>query len=251
MVYLKNVSKKFFIKTAPQKSALGYFVFKVIRREQKKEIQVLDKVSFECKNGEVMGIIGRNGSGKSTLLKIIAGIYKADEGELSVTGEILYLSGFYFGIRDKLTMRENIYLKGTLMGFTKKEIDNCFNEIVEFSGLRDFLDTKVYQFSSGMIARFSFSSVVGFLEYRQPKIVLLDEVLESGGDEEFKQKALRKIEKFINSGATVLLVTHNMNYVRKYCTSALLLEKGKVVFCGETAQAEKEYKKLLEKADLV
>ena len=155
-IILKGVSKKFMIGFQNNNSALSRVVSLFSGKEPKKEFWAVKNVDLFAKIGENLGIIGPNGSGKSTLLRIIAGVYEADEGSVKTKGNTIYLNGFSNGLNSKLTMKENIYLMGSVMGIGQKNIKKRFDEIVEFSGLRDFVYTKVYQFSTGMITRLKF-----------------------------------------------------------------------------------------------
>ena len=201
-------------------------------KSEKKDIEVFENISFDVYAGEVLGIIGKNGCGKSTLLRLIAGVYESDSGEIKTNGRVVYLTGMSQGSSPKLTMRENIYLMGSVMGLSQGDIKKRFNEIVEFSGLRDFVDMKVYQFSTGMLSRLNFSIIIHCVKHQNPDILLLDEVLSAGGDIEFQEKATEKMEELIKGGATVILVSHSLDIINKYCDRAILLDKGKVVSSG-------------------
>ncbi len=238
---VQNISKTFHIRVRPPEGALGHFVSLIAGKGDTRELRVLDDISFDCRPGGVLGVIGRNGCGKSTLLRIIAGIYKEDSGIVCAPGRVMYLSGFNIGLQSRLTMRENIYLVGSMMGLKKRDVKRYFNDIIAFSGLKDFLDTNVYQFSSGMVARLGFSSVISFMSHKKPEVVLLDEVLGAGGDAEFKEEALEKMEDFINSGAAVVMVSHDMKPIRKYCSRAIFLENGKIVAEGKPESVIKRY----------
>ena len=156
-IQLKSISKKFNIGYKKHENALYRTLRYFSGRENRKILQVLEDIHLSVKKGERVGIIGRNGSGKSTLLRLIAGIYEADEGSLHTNGSLMYISGFAQGIKSKLTMRENVYLIGSIMGLSRKEVQGVFDQIVQFSDLSEFLDTKVYRFSSGMVTRLTFS----------------------------------------------------------------------------------------------
>lgn len=240
-IKLDKISKQFTI-DVKNKSVLdniiGFF-----GRQAKKKIRALEDISFSAEAREIIGIIGRNGSGKSTLLRVIAGIYLADSGSIKTNGKIVYLNGLNPGLKKKLTMRENIYLKGSLLGLGQKDIKNKFNTIVRFSGLEEFVDIKVFQFSSGMIARFAFSATIHFVKHHNPDIILLDEVFGAGGDIEFKQKAIRKMEELIKGGATVLLTSHDLSLVKKYCHRAIWIDKGKIIKQGNPQEVCDAYEK--------
>lgn len=228
-----NVSKKFNIGFYKKDSVLSRFLTFINSKETRHLITVLDDVSFSVAKGETIGIIGDNGSGKSTLLRIIAGIYQADKGKIETSGEPIYMNGFGIGLKPRLTMRSNIYLIGSIMGLKRREIKARFQDIVDFSGLSEYVDTKVYQFSSGMLSRLRFSTTMFSLKEKRPEILLLDEVLGAGGDNDFQIKALQKIEEFLKLGSAVLLVSHQMSVIEKYCDKVILLEKGRVKKIGQ------------------
>lgn len=244
-IEVENISKTFRIRVRPAEGALGHVLSLIAGRGDTRELRVLDDISFSSRPGEVLGIIGRNGSGKSTLLRVIAGMYHADSGVVHAPGRVVYLSGFNVGLQSRLTMRENIYLVGSIMGLKRKEVARYFDDIIEFSGLKDFLDTHIYQFSSGMTARLGFSSVISFMRHKKPDVVLLDEVLGAGGDAEFKREALAKMEEFMESGASVVMVSHDMSPIRKYCSRAILLEDGKIGAEGTPAEVIARYGDLI------
>ncbi len=231
-IIVKSVSKKFYVGHKGSENILARIVDFFSGREQKKELQAVKDVSFDASEGEIVGIIGKNGSGKSTLLRLIAEIYKADVGTITTHGKLMYINGYNHGTRPRLTMRENIFLVGSIMGLSRNEVKAKFDEIVEFSGLQDFVDTKIYQFSSGMTTRLNFSIFINCATKRSPDILLLDEVLGAGGDIDFKNKAESKMQELIKSGATVLFVSHSLKDVEKYCHKVVLLNKGVVEKIG-------------------
>ncbi|WP_288373822.1 polysaccharide ABC transporter ATP-binding protein [uncultured Algoriphagus sp.] len=190
----------------------------------------LKDVSFEVKQGEVLGIIGKNGAGKSTLLKILSKITEPTLGRIEMNGRVAALLEVGTGFHPELTGRENIYMNGTILGMTKKEIDRKLDEIIDFSGVEKYIDTPVKFYSSGMRVRLGFS-VAAHLE---PEILIIDEVL-AVGDYEFQQKCLGKMEDVSKKeGRTVLFVSHNMQAVSTLTKSAIILQNGKLVFNGET-----------------
>ena len=186
-------------------------------------IWALKDVSFEIETGEVVGIIGKNGAGKSTLLKILSRITTPTEGQAFIRGRVSSLLEVGTGFNSELTGRENVYLNGTILGMSKKEIDRKFEEIVDFSGVDKFIDTPVKRYSSGMTVRLAFS-VAAHLE---PEILLIDEVL-AVGDAEFQKKCLGKMKNVASQGRTVLFVSHNMAAINRLCEWCLWLENGKV-----------------------
>ena len=183
----------------------------------------LKNVSFEVKKGEAIGIIGKNGAGKSTLLKILSQITKPTEGVIEINGRVASLLEVGTGFHPELTGRENIFLNGTILGMSRKEVKAKFHEIVEFSGVEKFIDTPVKHYSSGMYVRLAFA-VAAHLE---PEILIIDEVL-AVGDAEFQKKCLGKMEDIANQGRTVLFVSHNMGAIKSLCTGAVLIENGRI-----------------------
>jgi len=204
--------------------------------EQENIIWALRDISFNVKPGEVVGVIGKNGAGKSTLLKVLSRITHPTSGQVELLGRVSSLLEVGTGFHPELTGRENIFLNGTILGMTKAEIDIKFEEIVDFSGVKKFIDTPVKFYSSGMRVRLAFS-VAAHLE---PEILLIDEVL-SVGDAAFQKKSLGKMEEVSKAGRTVLFVSHNMGAVRSLCSRGLLLENGFLVKDGEVDQVINEY----------
>lgn len=200
----------------------------------------LHEISFEVKKGEVIGIVGKNGAGKSTLLKIISQITKPTNGRIELNGRIASLLEVGTGFHPELTGRENIYLNGTILGMTRKEVSEKFNDIVSFSGVEKFIDTPVKHYSSGMYVRLAFA-VAAHLE---PEILIIDEVL-AVGDIEFQSKCIGKMQDVANSGRTVLFVSHNMAAIKKLCTSCVLLENGRIVDQGSTTEILEKYQQSL------
>ncbi|MCZ7399973.1 MAG: ABC transporter ATP-binding protein [Candidatus Methanoperedens sp.] len=197
----------------------------------------LKDVSFEVEEGEVVGIIGRNGAGKSTLLKILSRITEPTEGRITMHGRVASLLEVGTGFHPELTGRENVYLNGSILGMTKREIDAKFDEIVKFAEIEKFLDTPVKRYSSGMYVRLAFA-VAAHLE---PEILLVDEVL-AVGDAAFQKKCLGKMKDVSSKeGRTVLFVSHNMGAISNLCRTCILFEKGIVVEIGETAHVVSKY----------
>lgn len=240
-----GVSKKFSIGFKRDDGALAHFVSFVSGRESQKELEVLKDISFDVYPGEVVGLIGRNGSGKSTLLRILAGIYEQENGIIKTAGTVNYLSGFGNGLSPKLTMEDNIYLMGAMMGLSQKDIKSKFNEIVEFSGLKDFIYTKVYQFSSGMVTRLTFSIAINCLNHSKPDILLMDEVFNAGGDIDFENKAMQKMVEFIKGGSTVILASHYFEVIQEHCDRALFLNEGKIVKDGKPEEVINAYRQVM------
>ena len=198
--------------------------------------RALENISIEIKKGEVIGIMGANGSGKSTLLRVIAGIYAPDEGSVNVQGRITLLAGIGTGFQQDLTGRENIYLTGSIYGYSKREISDLENEIIEFSGIHDFIDRPIRTYSAGMRARLGFAIVSNL----KPDILLLDEVM-SVGDAEFRKKSREKIEELINGEATVIIVSHSKSIIKEICDRIYAIDKGSIVTDGKLESAFEFY----------
>lgn len=196
----------------------------------------LDGVSFEVRQGEVLGILGRNGAGKSTLLKVLSRITEPTRGYAELRGRVASLLEVGTGFHAELTGRENVYLNGTILGMRKREIDRKFDEIVAFSEIEKFIDTPVKRYSSGMYVRLAFA-VAAHLE---PEILIVDEVL-AVGDADFQNKCIGKMSDVAHEGRTVLFVSHNMAALQSLCTRALLLDRGRVVMDGDVEPAIKNY----------
>lgn len=206
------------------------------KKKEKSYFWALNDISFEVKKGEVVGFIGNNGAGKSTLLKIIAGVMKPTKGSVDIYGNICPMIELGAGFDYDLTARENIYLNGAVLGYSKEFIDSKFNEIVDFSELKDFLDVPVRNFSSGMIARLAFSIAT----IVDPEILIVDEIL-SVGDIAFQQKSENKMKSMITGGTTVLFVSHSIEQIKNLCNRVVWLEHGKVVKIGPAKQVCEEY----------
>jgi lipopolysaccharide transport system ATP-binding protein len=242
-IEFKNVWKKFkkgekFDTLRDLIPAMAKRLFSGSRRGelQEKEFWALKDVSFQLKQGEALGIIGPNGAGKSTALKLITGILRPNNGSIKVNGRLSALIEVAAGFHPDLTGRENIYLNGTILGMARKEIDNKFEEIVEFSGLEEFIDTPVKRYSSGMYARLGFSIAA----HVDPEILLVDEVL-SVGDLAFQRKCIETMLGFKDKGTTIIFVSHNLQAVSSLCGRCLTLNNGKVLYDGTTGEGIKCY----------
>lgn len=209
---------------------------KAVKNSKKEEFLALKNVNLEVKKGEVIGIIGKNGAGKSTLLKILSRITQPTTGKIEINGRVASLLEVGTGFHPELTGRENIFLNGTILGMSRKEIKYKFEEIVEFSGVRKFIDTPVKHYSSGMYVRLAFA-VAAHLE---PEILIIDEVL-AVGDAEFQKKCLGKMKEVAGEGRTVLFVSHNMVAVKSLCNRSILLENGEVKMNGDTNLCVQNY----------
>ncbi len=210
-----------------------------LMHRQKREIGdfwALRDIDFQLQNGEVLGIIGRNGAGKSTLLKILSRITQPTTGRITLRGRVSSLLEVGTGFHEELTGRENTYLNGTILGMKKREIDKKFEEIVEFAGVEEFIDTPVKRYSSGMTVRLGFA-VAAHLE---PDILIVDEVL-AVGDAEFQKKCIGKMKDVAGHGRTVLFVSHNMDSIRNLCSRCLVLQEGRKIFDGKVSEGLKCY----------
>jgi lipopolysaccharide transport system ATP-binding protein len=196
----------------------------------------LNNLSFKIKKGDVVGVVGRNGAGKSTLLKILSQITRPTEGKIEIAGRIASLLEVGTGFHPELTGRENIYLNGTILGMSRKEVKAKFDEIVEFSGVQKFIDTPVKHYSSGMYVRLAFA-VAAHLE---PEILIIDEVL-AVGDAEFQEKCLGKMKDVSTQGRTVLFVSHNMAAIQSLCTTGIFLQHGELIAHGPIEQIINSY----------
>lgn len=245
IIELKKVSKTFKLPHERNMTIKSGFINAFAsKRNMKTESQhVLQNISFTINDGEFVGIVGRNGSGKSTLLKIIAGIYKPNTGSIEVNGKIVPFIELGVGFNPELSGRENVYLNGALLGFSRKQIDERFKSIIDFSELEKFIDQKLKNYSSGMQVRLAFSIATRLSE---SDILLIDEVL-AVGDEDFQRKCFDYFRKLKKEKKTVVLVTHDMNAVREYCDRAILIEKSKIVTDGKPEEVASLYSKLFYK----
>jgi len=235
-IQAENISKTFRIPHEKISTLRGAFV-NMFRSNGYEEFKALDNVNFEVKKGEFFGIIGRNGSGKSTLLKILAGIYQPDKGgKVKINGLVSPFLELGIGFNPELSGRDNIYLNASVLGLTRKQIDKKFDDIVEFSELRRFIDQKVKNYSSGMQVRLMFSVAI----HANREILLMDEVL-AVGDTNFQSKCFEKFNEYHEQGKTVVLVTHDIGTVQKYCDRAMLLRDGKIQMIGNPQKVSNEY----------
>lgn len=234
-ITVDHVSKEFRIPHEKITSLRGAAV-SLFKKQSFEEFKALDNVSFEVKKGEFFGIIGRNGSGKSTLLKILAGIYQADKGHIAINGMISPFLELGIGFNPELSGRDNVYLNATVLGMTKKQIDEKFDSIIKFSELERFIDQKLKNYSSGMQVRLAFSVSI----HANRDILLMDEVL-AVGDTNFQAKCLEEFNKYREMGRTVIIVTHDINIVQKYCDRAMLLRNGHILKIGKSDEVTNEY----------
>lgn len=238
MIKINNVSMRFNLGIEKNFSLKLFFInmFKKREKKEKKEFWALKDVNFEVKKGEVIGFVGSNGAGKSTLLKIVAGVMKPTKGNIEKYGNICPMIELGAGFDMDLTARENIYLNGAILGYSKEFINEKFDEIVEFSELRDFLNVPVRNFSSGMVTRLAFSIAT----IVDPEILIVDEIL-SVGDIAFQQKSENKMRSMIKGGTTVLFVSHSLNQIKSLCDRVVWLENGTVKKIGNPKEICEEY----------
>jgi ABC-type polysaccharide/polyol phosphate transport system ATPase subunit len=206
------------------------------RRARYEEFWALQDVSLTVAKGATVGVIGSNGSGKTTLLKCLTGIYTPERGSVHIEGNVAALLELGAGFHAELSGTENIYLNGSILGMSKKEIDNKFDSIVEFAGLEQFIDTPVKNFSSGMVVRLGFSIAT----HVEPEVLLIDEIL-AVGDQAFQRKSTEKIEQFRRDGRTILVVSHSLGLVQQLCDTVVWLEKGHVKMTGPASDVISEY----------
>lgn len=240
MIKIENISMRFNLGIEKNFSIKEAFIslFDKKRRVKKTEFWALKDISFNVKPGEVIGLIGSNGAGKSTLLKVVSGVMKPTKGKVTVNGVISPMIELGAGFDLELTARENIYLNGAILGYQKKFIEEKFEEIVEFSELRDFLDVPVKNFSSGMIAKLAFSIATVV----EPEILIVDEIL-SVGDIKFQEKSKNKMMEMIKGGTTVLYVSHSLESIMELCDRVVWIEHGKLIKMGKTKEICDEYYK--------
>lgn len=240
MIDVDNVSMRFNLGIEKGFSLKQWFVdFGKHKKKKKNEFWALKDVDFKINRGEVVGFIGANGAGKSTLLKVVAGVMKPTKGSVKSYGNICPMIELGAGFDSQLTARENIYLNGAVMGYSKALIDSKFEEIVEFSELRDFLDVPVQNFSSGMVARLAFS-IATIVE---PEILIVDEIL-SVGDIAFQAKSEAKMMEMIKNGATVLYVSHSLKSIEKLCDKVIWLDHGNIIKIGGKEICKLYYEKI-------
>lgn len=240
VIDVRHVTMNFKLAQDESSSLKEYLIRTVKRQNHYRVFSALRDVSFEVKQGEVMGIIGTNGSGKSTLLKIIAGALIPTKGKVVVNTEKIHMLTLGTGFDMELTARENVYLNGAIIGYTKEYIDEKYNDIVAFAELEGFMDERMKNFSSGMVSRLGFAIAT---MRESPDILILDEVL-SVGDMFFRKKSEERIQEMIHSGATVLIVSHSADFIRKNCDTAVWIEKGVMRMIGKPEDVCRAYGQL-------
>lgn len=236
-IAVKDVYKTFKLPHERQSSIKSTLIN--FRRRGFERQKALTNINFEVKKGEFFGIVGRNGSGKSTLLKLLAGIYTPDRGSITINGKLIPFIELGVGFSPELTGRENVFLNGALLGFNRKEMAAMYDDIVAFAELGRFMDQKLKNYSSGMQVRLAFSIAIR----AKSDILLFDEVL-AVGDEQFQNKCLKVFERLKKEGRTIVLVSHDMESVKRFCDRAIVIHKGDLVFEGKANEAAEAYVRL-------
>lgn len=244
MVKVNNVTVRYKIASDRVTSLKEFMIKKFKKQITEKEFLALDDVSFSVEKGDVIGIVGRNGAGKSTLLKVVSGIQKPASGNVELGGRVVPMLELGAGFDFELSGRENIYLNGAVLGYTKEFLDEKYDDILAFSELGDFIEMPVRNYSSGMIARLAFS----IASMINPEILIVDEVL-SVGDENFQKKSRDRMVELMTGGSTVLFVSHNIQQVKDICNKAVWLRHGKVVMAGEAETVCDQYEESLMKGE--
>lgn len=240
-IKVKNVSKVFKLPNHKNKSLKSLFTNFGRKKSSGYSVQTaLQDINFTVRKGEFFGVVGRNGSGKSTLLKILAGIYQPTSGTVNTTGKIVPFIELGVGFKQELSGRDNVYLNGAMLGFTTKQIDAKFKNIVEFAELEAFMDQKLSNYSSGMQVRLAFSVATILAE---SDILLLDEVL-AVGDADFQRKCFDYFRKLKKMKKTVIFISHDMDAIREYCDRAIIIDKTKIINSGTADEVAKSYSKL-------
>lgn len=241
MIKAEHVSMRFKITHDRIKTLKEFTVAKLKGKLKYDEFWALKDINFEVPKGEVMGIIGRNGAGKSTLLKVISGILKPTEGQVTVGGNIVPMLELGAGFDGDLSGRENIFLNGSILGYSETFLTSKYNEIVRFSELDQFIDTPIRNYSSGMMMRLAFSIATVV----EPEILIVDEIL-SVGDEAFQRKSKARMLELMSGGTTVLFVSHSIQQIEEMCDQVLWLEHGQVKMIGHPQTVCEEYKKFMD-----
>lgn len=236
MINVTNVSMRFRMNSDKIMSLKELVTTKLRGKLNYKEFTALDQVSFQVKRGETLGLIGRNGAGKSTMLKVISGILKPTEGTVKCDGNIVPMLELGSGFDMDLTGKENIYLNGAILGYSKEFLNGKYDEIVDFSELGEFIDSPIRNYSSGMLMRLAFSiaTVVN------PEILIVDEIL-AVGDAAFQEKSKKRMLEMMGGGTTVLFVSHNMEQILEMCNRVLWMEHGRVKMIGSTVDVCNQY----------
>lgn len=236
-VVFENVEKYYLLQYQKTLKEMIDAFFK--RKKTLERVHALKNINLKIKKGDTLGIIGKNGAGKSTFLKLIAGVSQPTKGNVYVSGRVVPLIELGAGFHPELTGKENIYLNGVILGLTEKEIKEKIKAIIDFSQLEKFIDTPVKFYSSGMYMRLAFSVSV----FVDPEILLVDEIL-AVGDEQFQKKCLKRMTEFKKRGTTIIFVSHNLEIIKTFCTRAIYLKEGEVIYDGEPKKTISYYQKL-------
>lgn len=241
MITVDNVTVRYKM-AADRTSSLKEFMIHLIKKQNSStDFLALDGVSFSVEKGDVVGIVGKNGAGKSTLLKVVSGIQKPASGEVRLNGRVVPMLELGAGFDFELTGKENVFLNGAVLGYSKEFLTEKYDDILAFSELDQFINTPVRNYSSGMIARLAFS-IASMID---PEILIVDEVL-SVGDENFQRKSRQRMVELMSGGSTVLFVSHNVEQVKEICNKAVWLEHGHVVMTGDSQTVCDAYAKSLQ-----
>lgn len=240
IIEVKNVSMLFNKSSEKVDNIKEYFIRLLKRQLMFEEFWALKEISFNIKKGESLGIVGLNGSGKSTILKIIAQVMKPTKGQVRVHGTVAPLIELGAGFDMNLSARENIFLNGAVLGFSRKEMRKRFNSIIDFAELWDFIDVPLKNYSSGMVARLGFSIATSSM----PEILIVDEIL-GVGDYKFQEKCEKRMNEIINNGATIIFVSHSIKQIRELCSRVVWLEKGNLIMEGEVNEVCDKYMEIM------
>ena len=240
-IIIDNISKKFRIPHEKKTTVFQNIVGLVKRQFDYEEFWALKDVSFEVKEGEALGIIGRNGSGKSTLLKILAKVLYPDSGSVALNGRVASFLELGVGFQTELTAKENVYIYSSILGLSRKHVDRIYDDILDFAELKKFENMKLKNFSSGMYLRLAFATAI----HANPDTFLIDEVF-AVGDEAFQKKCHDKMNQFKAEGKTIVFVSHALNTVKELCQRSILLNEGRIVTMGDTEKVINDYLALLE-----
>jgi len=235
-IQAKGISKTFHI-SEDSHNTVKHRLFNLFNPPRNKRVEAIKTMDFDVYKGECIGLLGRNGCGKSTLVRLLAGVYPSDTGQINIYGSTL-LMNLGVGMSHQLTARENIYVSASVLGMKIRDIDSIFDKIVDFAELREFIDTKIKYFSSGMVARLGFSIAVN----AGADIMFLDEIF-AVGDMKFQEKAIKVFESSWIENKTVILVSHTMDTIRKYCNRSAFMKNGSMVYFGNTEEAISMYVK--------
>lgn len=238
MISIENVSMDYRIQQENIKSVKEYLVSAVRGKITYREFRALENINLHIPRGEVCGIVGRNGAGKSTLLKVIAGVLTPTKGNVNIDGNIAPMLELGAGFDADLTARENIFLNGAILGYTKEFLQDKFQEIIDFAELHDFIDQPVRTYSSGMMMRLAFS-IATLVE---PEVLIVDEIL-SVGDAHFQTKSEERMKNMMSGGTTVLMVSHSLKQIHELCSRVVWLDHGKIIMDGDTKTVCDAYEK--------